>query len=512
MKQPFIRRASIRRSTIRGFRHANREHGVTMVLVALAMVAIIAMAAISIDVITLYLAREEAQRSADTAALAAARLISLSGLTGDPGNTSGNWKAICGGASSPATQAATAVALQNVVGGAAANTVSVAYSAGGSAPQQDCSTLPTSPGGTFGINPTVTVVVQRTNLPNFFSRIWGRSGNSVSASATTEAFNPSYSGSVTGSIVPVQPSCVKPWIVPNHDPWNPTPMGTCDQGSSCLPLVNTTDGTITHPGISLNGTASQGVIGETFWLNADCADSGANCSLLAKPQANWVPGGPPPPPPNVEPPPSLHYLPGQVLYNGAAVPSCGSDSMYETNVAGCDQSTLYQCGVQSSLTASPNMVDLGENPAFSGDVTNGVSCLIHQSAPGDAADGQDTLNPYAAPSSYPFQILAGSSNPLVSTGLASGTPISSSPSVVSLPIYDDQQEKYVIGPGTTPVTIIGFLQVFIDAVDQYGNVKVTVLNVVGCSSGSGSATYPVSPSAVTGTSPVPTRIITPPTP
>ncbi len=57
-----------------------------MVLVALAMVAIIAMAALSIDVITLYLAREEAQRSADAAALAAARVISLSGMTGDPSN------------------------------------------------------------------------------------------------------------------------------------------------------------------------------------------------------------------------------------------------------------------------------------------------------------------------------------------------------------------------------------------------------------------------------------------
>ena len=53
-----------------------------MILVALAMIAIIAMAALSIDVITLYLAREEAQRSADAGALAAARVISLSGITG----------------------------------------------------------------------------------------------------------------------------------------------------------------------------------------------------------------------------------------------------------------------------------------------------------------------------------------------------------------------------------------------------------------------------------------------
>ena len=39
-----------------------QEHGVTMVFVALAMVAIIAMAALSIDVITLYLARGSAAK------------------------------------------------------------------------------------------------------------------------------------------------------------------------------------------------------------------------------------------------------------------------------------------------------------------------------------------------------------------------------------------------------------------------------------------------------------------
>ncbi len=90
-------------------RHSHSERGVTMILVAIAMVAIIAMAALSIDVVTLYLAREEAQRSADAAALTAARLVSISGLTGDPNNSANSWQAICGGAASPATKAATAI-------------------------------------------------------------------------------------------------------------------------------------------------------------------------------------------------------------------------------------------------------------------------------------------------------------------------------------------------------------------------------------------------------------------
>src|ERR1700737_5455348 len=63
------------------------ERGVTMVLMAIAMVAILAMAALSIDVVTLYLANTEAQRSADTAALAAARVLSITGMTGDPAHS-----------------------------------------------------------------------------------------------------------------------------------------------------------------------------------------------------------------------------------------------------------------------------------------------------------------------------------------------------------------------------------------------------------------------------------------
>src|SRR5580765_8486769 len=95
---------------LRNALRAGRERGVTMVLVALAMVAIIAMAALSIDVIGLYLVKEEAQRSADAAALAAARVISISSLTGDPSDSSTSWQRICGGSTSAATQAATAVA------------------------------------------------------------------------------------------------------------------------------------------------------------------------------------------------------------------------------------------------------------------------------------------------------------------------------------------------------------------------------------------------------------------
>src|SRR3984893_7249582 len=96
------------------------ESGVTMVLMALSMVAILAMAALSIDVVTLYLANAEAQRSADTAALAAARVLSISGITGDPSNGAAGaitnpWQQAC----ALATSVAMAVATQNTMGGAA---------------------------------------------------------------------------------------------------------------------------------------------------------------------------------------------------------------------------------------------------------------------------------------------------------------------------------------------------------------------------------------------------------
>lgn len=111
MKKTLIPRSRIRRTR-------TQERGITMLLVAVAMVAIIGMAALSIDVITLYLAREEAQHSADSAAVGAAKVLSLSGITGDPTNVSGNWGHICGpdnGTNGLATRVAKAIATQNAV-------------------------------------------------------------------------------------------------------------------------------------------------------------------------------------------------------------------------------------------------------------------------------------------------------------------------------------------------------------------------------------------------------------
>src|SRR5579862_8074866 len=477
------------------------ERGVTMVLVAVAMVAIVSMAALSIDVVTLYLDREEAQRSADAAALAAARVLSVSGITGDPSNATGNWGQICG-PSGLATQAAQAVVGQNTVASSVPGTINVSYSGGSGGAitsNADCTTLAAT---AFGVNPLVTVKVTRSGIPTFFSRIWGNTSNSVSATATAEAFNPSNSGNVgnqaTGSITPVQPMCVKPWVVPNQNPLIPAPSGTnyCPPAGpgACHTLVNP-DGSITDKGISLGGTGTSGVIGETFSLGSDCRMNGGNCTFHkqagnpVQPQANFSGGAG-----NIPPLPNLLYVPGQVDGTPTAIPSCSGAGPFEVAVTGCDQPTNYRCGVQNA-----NWVDLSNNP--NSVMANAVQCLTNQGNNGNQnPPTQDylanTTPPLGNPNVYPFQILAGTSNPLTSTGLASGTPITSSTSLAALPIYDSTQNINVTG--ATNVTFVGFLQVFINSVDNRGNLSVTVLNVAGCGNGSGSVGIPIP-----GTSPVP---------
>jgi Flp pilus assembly protein TadG len=473
-----------------GTERSSNERGFTMALVAVALLSIVAMAALSIDVGTLYQAKAEAQRAADAAALTAARVISISGITGDPTNKTDSWQKVCGGEGSPASLAAINVAQQNLIGGSAASTVKVYYGTNsGGGTNEDCSGAKSS----FGVNPIVKVYVQQAKLPTFFARVFslipgGTSSNSgVSATASAEAFNPSDSADAAGKMIPVQPRCVKPWVIPNIDP----------NGGS---FVNTGDGSVSKKGILQLGV---GVIGETVTLTADCVPGAANCELPLSPAGHIYdnppglrsPGLPPPPVPYLE------YVPALVSGTPRAIPSCSPAipaTGYQPAIAGCDQNTVYACG-----TVNGSLVDLTENPvnpAGTGDTAAATQCLIHQSAGPDTlvtTNGKGTV--------FPFQIQAGSGNPLVGAGVSSDDVITSSDSIVTLPIAD-----FAAGPmaGTQPsVTITGFLQVFINNVvttgSTAGNITVTVLNVAGCSS---ATTNP----PVFGTSPVPVRLITPP--
>src|ERR1019366_4406008 len=76
---------------IRPSNSGQREQGIIITLVAVFMLFVVgAMAALSIDVVTFYTARSEAQIAADSAALAAARVMANSGMTSSTGNSTTN--------------------------------------------------------------------------------------------------------------------------------------------------------------------------------------------------------------------------------------------------------------------------------------------------------------------------------------------------------------------------------------------------------------------------------------
>ena len=112
---------------------------------------------------------------------------------------------------------------------------------------------------------------------------------------------------------------------------------------------------------------------------------------------------------------------------------------------------------------------------------------------------------YPSPLLAPFVITAGTWNVLYS-----GLPVSTSNSIVTIPIINP-----TIPVGGGAVTVVGFMQAFINLVQQgtvnpqfAGDINITVLNIAGCA-GSSNGNPPVVGGS--GTSPVPVRLIAPPT-
>jgi Flp pilus assembly protein TadG len=444
--------------------HGNRrERGQTMVLVAVSIVSLLAMAALAIDVVTLYVARTEIQGAADAAALAGAKAIADSGLT-SMGSTDGNFAAAQTLAQSMAQSAVAAVLASpnnQVAGVALAATPTYNFAA--------------NVNGAIN-NPRITVSLTRTGLPTFFAHIWGRTAVTVSSSATAEAYNPSNMANNT----PISPKGVKPWLVANADPYSPNVPAT---------------GFITD---LTTGSVEPGAIGEEFWLNADCPTTGgfggfgpSRCGFALAPSN---------PPGVVTTNPRLHpyevqYLPEEVTANAANVCSagCAAGSDYQNSIQ-CADMNPYQCGSANGTNAQWDMVDrINPNgPNFTRqDTRDAVECLIHATATGPA-NGQDTISLGTWPNG-PMQISASGSANLLST----------SSSIVTIPIID--VTKPILGTGA--VTVIGFMQAFVEQIDNSNNIQVRVMNVSGCSSA------PNASPTITGgnsSSPVPVRLITPP--
>jgi Flp pilus assembly protein TadG len=422
----------------------NDERGVTMILVVLAMLSMLGIVALATDVITLYSARSETQRAADAGALAAAKMLVDMGVTTDPTATVPTAAQI-----DAATKAAQSVAVNATIAGRPVQTTDVTLS------------FPGTGTPTFNVNPQVTVTVQNTNLPTFFSRIWSRAALTVRASATAEGFNPSNSSSITGGAgVPVIARCVKPFIIPNCDPGH----GGAGCGGTGSTFFDPATGAITNPGASPTG-----IIGEGFDLSSICQGAGPGCNLLGTT------------------PTAGRYYPAALPPTTDACPSScgGGGTNFEQDIECCNP-TPISCGTSATLPAVNQLaVDTTVFPeGGGGPAQSGVECLIHQ-RPGN---GQDILD--LGPPLYPLQIEVGNNHPLAGTVLSANDLVTTSDSLVTVPVYDGAAT-----PGAT-VNIIGFLQVFIDRSfpggggPKAGEFHVTVANVSGCgTSASGTPVY-----------------------
>jgi Flp pilus assembly protein TadG len=438
----------------------NNERGVTMILVVLAMLSMLGIIALAIDVITLYSARSETQRAADSAALAAAKMLVDMGVTTDPTATVPTAAQI-----DAATKAAQSVATNLSIAARQVQTTDVLLS------------FPGSGTAAFSVNPKVTVTVQNANLPTFFSRIWSRAALTVRASATAEGFNPSNSSSVGGTAVPIVARGVKPFLIPNCDPVH----GAGCVGPGLITFFNPVTGLITNP-----GPAPTGIIGETFTLISDC--TGPGCT----------PGAPTITPPNI-----LQYYPVQMSLTASACPTSRcvlGSTTFENNIE-CSNPTPISCGTTVSAPAVNQLLldDTVFPDGHFGPAQDGVQCLIHQ----NSGIGQDTLIT-GPPLSYPLQIQVGSDHPLAGTVLSTNDLVTTSDSLVTIPVYD-QTVTPDRPSAAVSVNIIGFLQVFIqDAFQgggpQAGQFDVVVVNVSGC--GNAATGTPVMASSA-----VPVRLI-----
>jgi hypothetical protein len=434
------------------------ERGQTLVLVAIAIVSLLGMAALAIDVVTLYVAHAEAQRAADSAAVAGAKMFVTSGFTSVQGGLTPpvTQADVCqtGGAGSTAAanRQAEAVTGQNQVAGQAATVSAIACDF------------------TEPKNPRMTVTVQRTGLPTFLARIWRSTTSTVTASARAEAYNPS------GLTAPIQLQNVKPWLVPNCDPTNTaTPNPNCPGHGY---FVVAADGSIAN-----NGS----FIGRT--INFQRINAGTAPTFSTPPTtpgtsvfyALAVPINPPTP----ACPSTSAVSCGQV----------GSDD-YIDNIA-CASQFQFSCG--QTIGAGQTVTLLTGGGGVLGNHTReGTRCLIHASADGLNND-QDVFTPSAG-ATPPITITGGANNP--NTSLQGVTNISRSDSVVTVPLFDGG----CMGGGCSATKIIvGFLQLGImQTIAGPTRVQAVVLNAAGCNPGA--ANPPVTGG---GISALPVRLISP---
>jgi hypothetical protein len=423
-----------------------RERGTTILIVAVGMISMLAMLALAIDVVSLYVAEGDAQRAADAAALAGAKVFVSSGFTsgqlGDP--TSGTAQGlVCNGSTGLADLEAQTVANSNPIAGVAATTITTSC------------TWATS-------NPQIIVTVQRTGLPTLFARIWGARIVSVTRSAKAEAYNPS------GQLVPIQVHSVKPWLIPNCDP-------ACASGGFYFDSSSNIVG---------NGSAFLGRTVQFTPVDLGAGNApGAPSSTTVQYYPLNIPISQPTP-----------ICPSTNAVSCSNLGTGGPHAPYRENIA-CSGTFQFSCG-QNIGAGQLVTVDTDPLAVIQNTTVEGTECLIHSDSTGPGL-GQDNIISSAV--GAPVTIAGGYNNP--NSALRTATSISRSDSVVTVPVYNGTN----LCPGGTctgSAQVIGFLQLGIQYVNTSGAITAVILNAAGCNPAS-------SGNAVNGggVSPIPVRLI-----
>jgi len=445
------------------------ERGVTLFLLGLSLAALLGVMALAIDLGILYVARGEAQRTADAAALAGADVFYTEGcVTGSGGCVPGGVQE-----GLAATQAIT-VTSHNEVAGKQASINCPAYSAATPDPSLGC------PGISFSYptatEPQITVTVARTDVPTIFARMFGVRLASVSATATAEAYSP------TGGQSPTSPTCVAPFLVPNCDTNNTTP------GNPTCPL----DSSGVRPG---------------YFANPNTKPVTLDYSAEGTP---WT----------------LHF--GSATGSDAATPS--EWYIVATWPSGTPSAQQMEQAIEQCMPVTCNQPLPAVEGKKVGPLDAGLEAKINANgmstgcpANCNFSQGQDTiqLNPGQQP---PYQIYAGTNNPLVQSGVVNaGDPIglNQSPSVTTVALYDGaicgtvepdgtvetQSNSDCIGPGGGTVTVVGWMTIFLQGVahvNTYDGAQSIILSIEDCGSDNGSSQPPI---VASGASAVPIRLI-----
>jgi len=204
-----------------------------------------------------------------------------------------------------------------------------------------------------------------------------------------------------------------------------------------------------------------------------------------------------------------------------ALPSCSTGfTNYQLAVAGCVPLPIT-CGRNQNFYIDPGPY-VPNTRGRDEDTVQAAQCLIHYNGAQGDSDSMspntgETIPPLSPPQSLttPFEFVAGKQNPITT---AQNQDVLVSDSIVTIPVYDTlvNTGTPLTNPPTSPVTVIGFLQVFINpqsailpvvglTPQPIYQLPVTIINQIGCGEeSSGTPIYGNGPSAV------PVRLITPP--